>query len=868
MGKGNDPNCTATAPGAVRRGAARSLRSQFSGFSTEEKRNNFARALLERAGVKSGEICIIELDGAGSEIAEAQDAIAVAAIEMGVDAKIFAPDHTLSDDEFRRKQYLRELAATGAVPQITLGSFAAGEALGEMEAHEDHFSSEEARQALVSKSMGLLAQASADGTIRKSWSMWPTKEWAETVYPGLPAEEAQARLADVLARATFAGDPEGRDAHLAELEAVAQDLNDFEVSEIEIINPPQTDGPHADHPLNRGTNLVLQMSDEQKFMTCEVDSAEGAEMGLNNPSDEVFGTPSLTGTTGHITTTRPIVLKGFEGEDVIVDGVYAEFEDGKMTRIEAFNPEHQELIEATFDSETMNDMISEVGLVSADGALANERYNGQPVVYNQVVCDENTGVHIGVGSSYAALTGGKTLAQGGDISDPAGHNPGQAHRDFVVGGRNTSVRVRNKNGDEKTVIDGGSWSKKASAKETAESSTSESSEKEKATASKTSSPQAEKVTASSSESSTSESSISSPRGFSARTSFKRTSPPSVKKIERPEEVLRDSESKGSGSAPKRKRLGREERIAQLQAIHAENPEMSNAQIAERMGVSSARVSTLRREAGIPGRRGRPKGSGREDVAAADAKPRRKRLGREERIAQLREIHAENPEMSNAEIAERMGVSAMRVSQLRREAGVAPGKRGRPKGSSNKNVSQKEDNQEVSAPAEGRKRKRMKKEERIAQLQAIHAKNPGMSNAELATMMGISAVRVSQLRSEAGIAPGKRGRPKGPSNKNASQAKKKSKRDLTLIDQFDLSISDKEVADQTGFPVGTVRMRRSELKRREAQKKQAQANIEKSRQADEAGFCREIALISGVRCKRKALANSDYCRYHQSKTILI
>jgi uncharacterized protein YjbI with pentapeptide repeats len=64
-------------------------------------------------------------------------------------------------------------------------------------------------------------------------------------------------------------------------------------------------------------------------------------------------------------------------------------------------------------------------------------------------------------------------------------------------------------------------------------------------------------------------------------------------------------------------------------------------------------------------------------STSSTKKRSKRQTKAERIKEIKDLHSKNPDISNAEMAQTLGVSTARISQLRGEAGI-PGKRGRPR----------------------------------------------------------------------------------------------------------------------------------------------------------------------------------------------
>ena len=109
----------------------------------------------------------------------------------------------------------------------------------------------------------------------------------------------------------------------------------------------------------------------------------------NLPTEEVFTTPDPARTEGHVTSTKPLVLR----DGTIIRGLRVRFEGGRAVEIEA-----DEDADALRSIAAMDDgaaRLGEVALVDREG-----RIGPLETVFYDTLLDENAASHIALGNGF------------------------------------------------------------------------------------------------------------------------------------------------------------------------------------------------------------------------------------------------------------------------------------------------------------------------------------------------------------------------------------------------------------------------------------------------------------------------------------
>lgn len=246
---------------------------------------------------------------------------------------------------------------------------------------------------------------------RRRWTGmgWPTPFWAAQVYPELPSDEAQRRLAlDLLWFCRLGPDDppgwEGWEQHVEATAARAEALTELALERVELRGP--------------GTELTVGLPPGACWLGGRGPNAFGQVIAPNFPTEENFTSPDAASTEGTFRCTRPLSFRGRT-----IDGIAGEFRRGRLVRLEAGSDEDRELLAAFLYSDRNADRLGEVALVDATSRIGR---SGR--TYSNTLLDENAVAHIAFGAGFA----------GTRVPDPSargrrGVNSANLHLDVMIG---------------------------------------------------------------------------------------------------------------------------------------------------------------------------------------------------------------------------------------------------------------------------------------------------------------------------------------------------------------------------------------------------------------------------------------------------
>jgi aminopeptidase len=264
-----------------------------------------------------------------------------------------------------------------------------------------------------------------DGTTNWSGLPAPSRAWAKLVFPELDEDEAYERLWSELWHVLRLDEPEPEAAWSVRVEellsaAAAIDARHFDA--LELIGP--------------GTELTIGLLPASIWLAARMTSRSGIEFMPNLPTEEVFTAPDPQRADGHVSSTRPLVLK----DGAIVRGLRVEFEGGRVVRLDA--DENAEAMRAKLEIEGA-DRLGEIALVDRRG-----RIGPLGTVFYDTLLDENAASHIALGSAYSASAGPENQDR---------LNRSGVHIDFMIGSPELEVTGITRDGDRVPVLRSGDW---------------------------------------------------------------------------------------------------------------------------------------------------------------------------------------------------------------------------------------------------------------------------------------------------------------------------------------------------------------------------------------------------------------------------
>ncbi|MEI4470344.1 aminopeptidase [Frigidibacter sp. MR17.24] len=272
-------------------------------------------------------------------------------------------------------------------------------------------------------------------TFAINWSIcsYPTPSWAAQVFPGLPQDEAVAKLA----AAIFAASRVDRDdpvaawaAHNEALHARARWLNDMRFEALHFTGP--------------GTDLTVGLADGHEWHGGSSVAQNGVTCNPNIPTEEVFTTPHARHVEGWVAATKPLAHQG-----TLIEDIRVRFEGGAIVEAQASRGEA--VLRKLIDTDEGARRLGEVALVPHSSPISQSG-----LLFYNTLYDENAACHIALGQCYskcflngATLSAEQVAAQGGNAS--------LIHVDWMIGSDQVDIDGVTAGGDRVAVFRKGEW---------------------------------------------------------------------------------------------------------------------------------------------------------------------------------------------------------------------------------------------------------------------------------------------------------------------------------------------------------------------------------------------------------------------------
>jgi aminopeptidase len=254
----------------------------------------------------------------------------------------------------------------------------------------------------------------------------PTEDWAALVYPDLAPDEAYDRLWSAIEHVCRLDEPDPAEAwagRMDVLKRIAARLTDRRFDAVHLHGP--------------GTDLTVGLFRSCEWHAADFQTLDGLSFYPNLPSEEMFTTPDPARTHGYVSTTMPKYLYGS-----IVEGLRLEFENGRVTRVEA--ERGADAIRSAIAKDEGASSLGELALVDGAG-----RVGALDTVFFETLLDENAASHIALGNGYA-LT----------VTDPAERQriaTSEIHADVMIGSPELHVDGLTEAGERVPLLRGGEW---------------------------------------------------------------------------------------------------------------------------------------------------------------------------------------------------------------------------------------------------------------------------------------------------------------------------------------------------------------------------------------------------------------------------
>ena len=268
-----------------------------------------------------------------------------------------------------------------------------------------------------------------------NWNIvaWPGLAWAKRMFPDLPENEAQAKLAEAIfsaSRVNVSNPIEAWNNHNKNLRNRSNWLNQQNFASLYFSGP--------------GTDLTVGLADGHEWMGGASLARNGITCNPNIPSEEVFTTPHCMKVQGTVSSTKPLSHQG-----TLIDNICVKFEAGSIT--EAHASKGEEVLLKVLDSDEGARRLGEVALVPHSSPISQSG-----LLFYNTLFDENAASHIALGQCYSkCFKGGENLSK--DEIIKRGGNSSMIHIDWMIGSEEINVDGVNSNGAAIPIFRNGEW---------------------------------------------------------------------------------------------------------------------------------------------------------------------------------------------------------------------------------------------------------------------------------------------------------------------------------------------------------------------------------------------------------------------------
>jgi aminopeptidase len=254
----------------------------------------------------------------------------------------------------------------------------------------------------------------------------PHPAWAAIVYPELPSAEAYERLWTELWHVLRLDEPDpgaAWDERVARLKRSASALDARRFDAIELKGP--------------ATDLTLGLLPTSSWIAGDFTTRFGVRHLPNLPTEEVFTTPDPLRADGHVTASKPLVLR----DGTTIRGLRVRFEGGRAVEIDA--DENGGALRSRAQVDEGASRLGELALVDRQG-----RVGPLGTVFYDTLLDENAASHIALGFGFVF---------GVEEEDRQRVNRSAAHIDFMIGSPELEVTGVTAGGERVPVLRDGDW---------------------------------------------------------------------------------------------------------------------------------------------------------------------------------------------------------------------------------------------------------------------------------------------------------------------------------------------------------------------------------------------------------------------------
>lgn len=262
----------------------------------------------------------------------------------------------------------------------------------------------------------------------------PGKKWAEKVFPGLPAEEAEEKLWEAILKGAraYTGDPIANwEEHNRLLKERAAYLNAKKYTSLR-------------YRSSNGTDFTVGLMPQGVFEGGSETDLSGRVFHPNIPSEEIFTTPEKGKAEGVLVSTKPLSWQG-----TLIDKFSIRFEEGKAVEVQA--EKGQDALEKMIAMDEGAPYLGECALIGKSSPI-----NLLDILFYNTLFDENASCHVALGRGFENCVEHFEKYSHEELRK-MGVNDSMIHVDFMIGSDDLSIDGILPDGTSEPIFRNGEW---------------------------------------------------------------------------------------------------------------------------------------------------------------------------------------------------------------------------------------------------------------------------------------------------------------------------------------------------------------------------------------------------------------------------
>lgn len=261
----------------------------------------------------------------------------------------------------------------------------------------------------------------------------PTESWAKRIFPNSkePINDLWNKIFEICGVTKDNAELELNNK-LNKLSERKDKLNSYNIKKLMYTN-------------SLGTNFTIELPDKVLWATGREKLANGDEVLVNFPTEEIFTSPNCESANGIVYSSKPLSY-----QDNIIDKFWIKFENG--IAIDCGAEKGLDTLKSIINSCENSNRLGEVALVPYDSPISNSN-----TIFYETLYDENAACHLALGNSFAeCIENGVNMSKEELINNKL--NQCKNHVDFMIGTNDLNIKGITNTEEEIDIFTNGNFS--------------------------------------------------------------------------------------------------------------------------------------------------------------------------------------------------------------------------------------------------------------------------------------------------------------------------------------------------------------------------------------------------------------------------